>query len=273
MRIAIISIDPSFGSCPGLYKALRIDNEVQCFFEQKDEKGFSDFLLYEIGINNHEKYQFDHYFVVGAGAFCKVSLPRSKTTVVLTDTYFLKNHKTIDLSGVRILCMPDLIQYCKRYDKLYYPPFEWDEDIIKNEELTIAHSPYSEAKRVQKGTAIIEEVVEDLDIIMGVSWVESIRRKSMAHVFIDQVAEREYGYIGTASKSGQEAMAVGCFTLTSGIPVEGEIPPAPAIWVDKYNLDDKLLYYLVHGYDDQVKDQKEWADTYLNYEFQSGYLL
>lgn len=266
--ISIISIDPSFGNCVGLYKALSLVDEVSTVFKQKDPKGFHKELPCVYGFD--KIMESDHYFVVGAGAYVRLKLPKRKTTVILTDSYYLNNHKNIDLSGVRILCMPGLAKY-GRYNKLYYMPFEYNEGIVKNNEFTIAHSPYSDIKKRQKGTEIITDVCNgyDLDIIADETWEDSIIRKSKAHIFIDQITERENGYIGELSKSGIEGMAVGCYTITSGIPVDGVIPAPPVVWADR-----NTLRRAIEGYDSDIADsQKQWVDTYLNYEFQSKYLL
>lgn len=268
MEIALISIDPSFGNCAGLYNALSIKHNVSCYFKQIDPKGFHELIPYKLGFNMPE---YDHYVVVSSDAYVRLNTPKNKTTVILTDSYFLKNHKTIDLKGVRVLCMPDLAQYCD-YDKLYYMPFQWDLPVVKHDVFTIAHSPYDETKMALKGTEIIESV-GDIDVIMGLSWMESIQRKSRAHMFIDQISERESRYKGGIGKSGLEAMAVGCLTFTSGVPVEGEIPAPPVIWVDRYTLAHKLVKHISNGFEKKAKEQKLWADTYLNYNFQSNYLL
>lgn len=265
MRVALISIDPSFGNCVGIYKALSLKHDVTCFFKQEDPKGFHTMLPWIKMMSGFNDANFDHYFVVSSDAYCRANTPPRKTTVVLTDSHFLKNHKTIDLSHTRVLCMADLVPYCKQYDKLFYHPFEWDEPYVKNKELTIAHSPYSKTKRVQKGTDFILSVVPDVDVIMGVSWVESIRRKSKAHIFIDQV--ERVGYPGGIGKSGIEAMAVGCMTLTSGVSIDGEIPAPPVIRVSRGNLREKLQDI------EYSTEQQIWVEDYLNYKYQSTYLL
>ncbi len=269
MRVALISIDPSFGNCVGIYESLVLNHEVTCFFEQEDCKEFHYMIPWIEGMKRHREQHFDHYFVVSSDAYCQAKTPPRKTTVVLTDSYFLMNHKTIDLSHARVLCMPDLTFYCKRYDKLFYHPFEWYEPVVKNDELTIAHSPYSKLKCIEKGTDFILSVIPDIDIITGLTWVESIRRKSKAHIFIEQVAEREHDYKGTLGKSGVEAMAVGCVTVTSGIPVDGEIPIPPVVRVNRQNFADKIKN--IQYSDDDT--QRLWVETYLNYQFQSTYLL
>jgi hypothetical protein len=267
MRVALISIDPSFGNCVGIYESLRLKHDVMCFFIQEDPKEFHTMMPCIFGMSHYKRFDFDHYFVVSSDAYVQAKTPPRKTTVVLTDSYFLKNHKTISLKHVRVLCMPDLTEYCRKYDKLFYHPFEWHEPVIKNEELTIAHSPYSRVKQIEKGTEFILSVVPDIDVITGLTWVESIRRKSRAHIFIEQVAERVNGYLGTLGKSGIEAMAVGCFTITSGYPVRGEIPMPPVMRVNRQNMARKLREI---EYSDE---QQRWVETYLNYEYQSTYLL
>lgn len=277
--IALISIDPSFGNCVGLYKALSLRDDVCAVFEQKDEKGFHEKIPCTFGFKNIPPA--DKYVVVSSGAFLRAFTPKEKTSVILTDSYYLNHHKEFDylLKGYSVFCMADLSKYCKVDHKLYYPPFEYDGKIVKNKELTIAHSPYNKIKREQKGTERIEDAVKDmdlnLDIIVDSSWDESILRKSKAHMFIDQIAMREYGYIGGMAKSGLEAITVSCLTFTSGEPVDGDIPAPPVEWIDNRTIINRLKSYIDNDsrIDARVKEQSDWSKEYLSYEFQSKYLV
>lgn len=273
--IALISIDPSFGNCPGIYKALSKIDDVEAVFMQLDPKGFHEQIPHKIGFEHIPRV--DHYYIVSSDAFMRLNLPRHKTTVILTDSYYLLNHKAINshLEGCRVFAMADLAKYC-RYDKIYYPPFEYEGEVVKNETLTIAHSPYSMTKQKEKGTDIIVEACNGyaLDIIMDATWEESIERKSKAHIFIDQVSEREFGYNGVLAKSGIEAMAVGCLTMTSGDAISGKIPKPPIVSINKSNINTKINSYIYRESrrESVSRVQTEWVKEYLNYTFQSQYL-
>jgi len=279
--IALISIDPSFGNCVGIYKALSLRDKVVAVFKQKDEKGFHRQIPYVLGFENIPKA--DHYFVVSADAYVKIKDRLSKdVTVILTDTYFLKHSKEIDLSGCRVFCMPDLVHLCECDYTIYYHPYEHSGEIKKSDKLTVAHSPYSRLKRITKGTIHIVDAIEDLskevdfyyDVICDASWSESIERKSKSHIFIDQLADVS-NYDGTLAKSGIEAMAAECFTMTSGVGVTCDIPEPPFERIDYDNIYDKMLYFLRNNEEREhrAREQKQWVDKYLNYKYQSEYLL
>ena len=265
--IALISIDPSFGNCVGIYKSLLLYDEVTAIFRQKDPKGFHKHIPHMIGYENIPKA--DQYIIVSSHAYTEVKDKVSgDVRVIVTDSFFMKND--VDLSGVMVYCMPDLIHYCGYPYKPYYPPFEYPGPIIKNSIITVAHSPYSKGKASRKGTKHIIEAVKrlgvNMDLIVGVSWEESIKRKSKAHIFIDQIPDH---YIGGLGKSGVEAMAVGCLTMTSGVEDD-----CPVIRVTKDTLYDTLLLYITHPMQRDVMSYRQtmWVEKYLNYEYQGRYL-
>ena len=283
--IALISKDASFGNCVGLYRALSRKDDVTAVFKEKDEKGFCRKIPYQIGYHNIPR-NADEYIVVSGEAFIDTETVIPKNSrVILTDSYYLNNYERVNttLNGHIVYCMADLQKYMDKESRVYYPPFEYNEEPVKNENLTITHSPYSDHKRVLKGTEHIEDALEDLslvaefdvDIIEGKKWVEAIQRKSKAHLFVEQLADRGNGYNGTLAKSGIEAMAVGCMTFTSGYNYHNGIPMPPVEWIDFDTIYDKLLYYInnTDKREERIVEQKQWVKEYLNYEFQSEYLL
>jgi len=274
----LISIDPSFGNCVGLYKTLSLNDDVVAVFRQRDPKGFSDKIPCVYGFDNIPNA--DRYYIVSSDAFTSTNTPKKKTTVILTDSYYLQYHKKINqiLDGYRVFCMPDLSKYCTVEHKLYYPSFEYGGKIEKNDSLTLAHSPYSREKCGQKGTQKIEDAIEGLDIkldvITGMSWEKAIDRKSHAHMFVDQIADRLFNYSGGLGKSGVEAMALKCLTFTSGGPIDGDIPAPPVEWIDKNTIAKRIKYYIDNDSRmiDKTQDQFDWYKEYLNYKFQASYL-
>ena len=90
--------------------------------------------------------------------------------------------------------MPDMAPYIKdefNY-KIYYQciPLKKNDPIEKLDILTVAHSPGLKKENDHKGTSVIQKVCNNLglnlDVISGVSWEESVKRKQKAHIFIDQ---------------------------------------------------------------------------------------
>ncbi len=283
--IALISKDPSFGNCVGLYHALSLKDDVQAVFKEKDEKGFYKEIPYYIGYHKIPR-DADQYVIVSAEAFMDTRDIIEEAMVILTDSYYLKHYELVNenLNGHVVYCMPDLMKYTDRECRTYYPPYEYDGEIVKNDKLTIAHSPYSDHKKILKGTQHIHDAFEDIshdvdfeyDIIMNAKWDESIKRKAKAHIFIDQLTDRGNGYNGALAKSGIEAMATECMTFTSGDNKHNkQIPLPPVEWIDFDNICDKLLFYINNDAkrEERIIEQKQWVDEYLNYQFQSDYLL
>jgi len=104
-------------------------------------------------------------------------------------------------------------------DFLYFPydkPLEFSLSEEKNE-FIISHSP---TNRKAKGTDRILEVLDQLsseftfriDLIEGVSFQESLRRKAQSSLFIDQIGELGYGV------SSLEALSLGVPTAVELLP-------------------------------------------------------
>lgn len=292
--VAIVSTDPSYGNCVGLYHSLKIRDQVNSYFYLRDEKEMYKYIPHRLGLNNINP-NAKAYFIVGAPVLVRLykkdfypfnGFRRKRVKVILTDSYYRKYYKDINplLRHAKVFCMPDLAHLCDKEYKYYYHPYEHNGQIVKNERLTIAHSPFSVAKMKVKGTweimcaicAIRKDYDMQFDLIRGVPWKESIQRKSKAHIFIDQVVDSQGdSYLGGPGKSGIEAMAAGCFTMSSGTYKDGEIPAPPVEGITADNLESKLRYYIEHPEEREQKaaKQKQWVETYLNYEYQSKYLM
>lgn len=102
---------------------------------------------------------------------------------------------------------------------LYFPydlQFEFQQE-TETKEFIISHSP---TNRKAKGTDTILEVLDQLkneftftiDLIEGVSYEESIRRKARSSLFIDQIGELGYGV------SSLEALSLGVPTAVELMP-------------------------------------------------------
>jgi len=290
----LIAHNPSYGNCIGIEKSLSLKGEVQSFFKRKDKKGMFDKSKHKKGYHQAACFSSKKTYIVGSVALLSLyskyaTLFHGKTevTVILTDTFYIQNKKQINkiIKNMTIFCMSDLSPFCKHPHKLFYHPMELPLPKKKNDRLTICHSPFSESKRNTKGTAVIEEVIEKIqlgwnvayDCIEGESWETSIKRKGKAHFFIDQVITKdEYGWAGGLGKSGIEAMLLKCLTFTSGEQhlSNDQIPECPVVWVTPETLEETLRYYIADDEKrrDKIEEQYIWAKTYLNYEFQSEYL-
>lgn len=294
--IALISTDPTFGNCVGIYKAISKNNEVKAFFRYKDRKGVYMHIPCRTGFPKKYKFRkYSRYIIVSSSMLeylnqndpdLFIKRRRGKITVILTDSHYRMYHERINpiLEGLKVFCMPDQSIFCNVPYKYFYHPYEHEGLIKKNKQLTISHSPFSSNKLSQKGTHDIMCAVHNIqndhdihfDLIMKNFWTTAIQRRSRSHIFIDKILpDQPDGYDGGLGKSGVEAMAAGCLTLTSGKFTDAEIPAPPVITVTPDDFEEKLRYYIIHDAERQemAARQKEWVETYLNYEYQSKYLL
>ena len=200
MKIALISADPSFGNAPGIFQALSTCAEVIPVFRCKDSKQMWKQIpdaLYEY---ENIPEDVDQYVIVAAQSYVEVweLLFDKPIRVILTDSYYLKNYKKLngELRQHIVYCMPCLKRYYGQA-RSFYHPFEWEEQIIKNDVLTISHSPSNAPKRGIKGTAFIDDVIKEIkediriqyDLITDEPWLISVQKKSCSHIFIDQVVD------------------------------------------------------------------------------------
>lgn len=292
MRIALMAEDPSFGNCVGIYNALSLKNRVEAIFRYvgKPEKKMCDHLPHTINPEYMPNKNVDRYVIVAAECFIRLGtkhpnmLPwtgNDRVLVILTDSISRNRMDQIqnEVENYKVLTMADLAPYYNPID-IFYHPFEYYGKIRKSKDIMVSHSPFDDSKEKIKGTGFIEEAVKELgvnlDIIKGVTWEESIARKSHAHIFVDQIVPRdENKWHGGLGKSGIEAMATGCLTITSG-KVEAEqssIPAPPVVHATKNTLQDILQYYIDHEKEreERAQKQKQWVDKYLNYEYQSEF--
>lgn len=261
--------------------------------------GDLDFTLGKRAIAYHgQQVDCDHLLVVGVTALKKsAKVIRSgkykSVAVVFSDTRcctdylwwnrFVKDH------GIPVYAMPDLAQYCiVPYTPCYQTMTLPDVPIVKNQRLTIAHSP--NAKGIYKGTPAIRRVLKklrrsyDFDYveIIGKTWQESVRIKAGAHIFIDQltygnpeIPQKRFGgripYHGALGKSGLEGMLLGCCTITGAREVKTEpwFPTPPALWTSKKYFENTLELVITgevfrNGY---ITQQREWAQKYTSPEF------
>ena len=160
-------------------------------------------------------------------------------------------------------------------------------------EIVLAHSPgckFDSSDDV-KGTAFIKRCFENLvkkytnlsyKIIHGVPHEDSIKIKHSCDIFVDQIIDESLyniqpPYLGGQGKSGIEAMAVGCLTLTSYRNLNSEpfFENTPIIKVGKNNLEKIIEKFILDKELRQrmAQKQKEWVKNYLSEEFFASYIL
>jgi len=107
----------------------------------------------------------------------------------------------------------------------YFQPVETVE-VEKSKTILLSHSPGLKIDEDVKGTAIIRDIFKRIckeysnvkyEILSGLSYKECIVAKAKAHIFVDQfIPNYTSQWSGGLGKSGLEAMAAGCATITTG---------------------------------------------------------
>lgn len=283
MRVAIAAVHAEYGNSPGVYKALKTQvKDVRCFFKITDRKGFAGELTSERFAQLRRK-KFDEMIIIGGGAFELLSnrnYIKNNARIILTDSYYLKYRHRLNvmLKKHKVYIMPDIRHFYPGQARLFYPPFEMDREVEKNETLTVSHSPANFKKMYQKGTNTVRYVVErvrkkvnfDFKLITDVDRNEALTERAKSHVFIDQYLNGKY--LGGIGKSGIEGMASECVVLSSGNPVgDNDIPAAPYVSVNS-NFEEKLYECLVGEREKQIQKQNDWL-KYVSYKFVGKHLL
>ncbi|OQX94953.1 hypothetical protein B6I21_07975 [candidate division KSB1 bacterium 4572_119] len=128
----------------------------------------------------------------------------------------------------------------------------------------IGHAP---TNRAAKGSDFIIPVVKKLEreypvklrLIENLPYEEALKRKSLCHIFIDQIGDLGYGI------NGLESLAMGiptCSCLAAGF--DEEYPDNPFIVIDKNNLESRLIH-LIQDRGLRMKkglEGREWVRKY-----------
>ena len=98
-----------------------------------------------------------------------------------------------------------------------------------------------------------------LRLIENLPYEEALKRKSLCHIFIDQIGDLGYGI------NGLESLAMGiptCSCLAAGF--DEEYPDNPFIVIDKNNLESRLIH-LIQDRGLRMKkglEGREWVRKY-----------
>lgn len=252
----------------------------------------------------------DHLIFVGAASynrFWENLAPKAKSwksaAVILTDSGYYRlapwYNESFKRRSVTVYAMPDLFVHAKEVGAIpFYPPVDASGiQASKAEGVRLGHATRSPGK---KGSDFIRRVFSQImslnknvhsDIIQGLTWEENLRRKAKCHIFVDQLIKdnpdvsqaRWVGkssdnkptgnrkYYGGLGKSGLEAMALKCLTLTSGNEWDTSpyFPPPPVVWVSWRNLKDTLKNLIRDTQERKriTSEQFAWVNQYASLSF------
>ena len=269
MKVCIISKDATYGNCAILAKGLSEFAKTVLVLGYKDKKNM--YLQYKSRIGYRKIPKADRYIIVGAITLDELKdrdIKVRRDVVIFTDTRYLRNPMRYNLMArhSRVFAMPDLIKYREGLPtEVYYQPFDIDIPIIKNQEVTVCHSPYHVSKLNAKGSLFISDIVNMFPVrysyIMERSWMDTIEEKSKAHIFIDQMGDNP-----GIGKSGLEAMLLDCLVISSGDLDFGDIPKPPVVLIKREELYDTLKHFIYNAgaRNELILEQKAWAKKYLN---------
>lgn len=219
-----------------------------------------------------------------------LSLYRDKEiTVIISDTEFVRKSKKINTfllnnKYIKVLIMPDLIQYMDKRikHKPYYQhiPIPDDISIVKNENVTISHSPGFKYKLDLKGSSFIEKELKNLHLVVirNKEWKDCIELKAKSHIFVDQMIDKtKDGYRGGVGKSGLEAMLVKNLLITSSdkLITEPFFENPPVIYSRPNTFKNAIMYYVnnLDVVDDISEKQYKWAKKHTSIEFVKNNIL
>jgi hypothetical protein len=284
--ICIVCINPAFANAATLQKAL----DCKIVAEKPEPKGFHKICTKPVG-NIANIPEAKHYIFAGSGILLRIDASKLKgrKSVIISDSHYLEYtdeiDKIIEDNDMEVSCMIDLWDVCKHEKRAYFQPFEqFDVDNTKSDTLTVCHSPSVKVKTNQKGSAQIESVVKDIqsenrvgDIeyvcITNETWSGTIKRKASAQIFVDQLVMKNHydskGYRGGIGKSGLEGMLLKCLTISSGNPIETDVPAPPYVVANSSGeLYMKMCYYLEspNVRSRMIERQYEWAKKYTSLE-------
>jgi hypothetical protein len=256
----LVAYDATFSGAAVLQQALNCPIATM----HVDPKGMhKELSMQSVGLN--EIPPAKHYIFCGSGILLEVDLEQlpGNKSVLITDSHYLRNTASIDQVilqyNIAAHVQEDLWHFCNILGKkIYIHPLQSLPTVNnKSARITIGHSPGPKVKTNVKGTRQITEVVNqvsksyDIDYmcLTDYSWTECLRKKSLCHFFVDQLAPGNHPgaveYKGGIGKSGYEAMALQCLTFSSGEkPIPGQLRCPYVRCNTQDELYASLTYYL-----------------------------
>lgn len=218
---------------------------------------------------------------------------RQSVAIMVTDSFLLSNTAKINalynrFRGAHFFVMPDLIPFVERSGVHPFFPGtatpQQGERTARDGPLRIGHSPSSQSRFDQKGTAFIQEVLGkhkvEMDLITGLEYSDALARKAQLDLFIDQISYPKFegvDWCGGLGKSGLEAMAMGVAVVTSGnlADTAPEIPAPPVVMTDRARFEADMLELLADPARVAAlgRDGKDWFERYASPTAQLRFIL
>lgn len=204
-----------------------------------------------------------------------------RTALLVSDSVYLDdveqwNARFDELRGLHLFAMPDKIPFVQTAQPV--TPFWAVVDCSgitprdRGDEIRVGHSPSKGARRLVKGSELIEQVCARngiaLEVLTELPYKESLARKAELSVFIDQVPDRVFqgrDWCGGVGKSGLEALALGCAVIAGGqvVSTEPYIADPPVLWTDRERFERDLLALLAEP--QRIRDlgerSRRWSAT------------
>ena len=287
--VCIVSKDATYGNCAGLAKAIG----AKLTLSHPDKK---DMYKQHPAVFGYKKLpeKMDTLIIVGAISFDEMLtqipakirriLKSTRVKIILTDSFYLNRadqlNKVYDHLGIDVYCMPQLLYLRHKPTKPYYQPFDLaDYPIVKNDELTVCHTPFHRSKLKLKGSDYIKEVVSEFpvrfEMVMNKTWHETLEIRAASHITIDAIIDMGQWYNGVG-KSGLEALWLGSAVITSGKAIKTDYfndPPVLYTTVKDFRNDLSSLVYDEGLRHSQIEAQRDWAKKYTSYEFVSKHVM
>lgn len=300
----ILVEDCSYFASPFLSKLLNVDlyvlnNTYNNFFNNLDKA-----LPIKVDSSLKKLPKYGNITVIAYKAL-KIIEPfidkYDNVNIILCDTESCVNHTYWNNlvkknNHIKLFLMPDLYRYSNvDFNPIYqYIDLSYFKDIQKYDKLTISHSPRTLKKQEAKGTNLIINTINELQLsydfdfklISGVNYIEANTIKSKSHIFIDQIImnnkqinQNRFGnqiiYNGGLGKSGLEAMLLNNIVIVGGEYYATKHYDKPEItWVNSDNFKTNLIYLLnnIELFNDKLNKQNNWLNKFYNKDFYVNYL-
>jgi len=210
-----------------------------------------DFILKKIDFLNFDLYQLDG----GLGFYRDSRLIKKlhsmgKMIVVCYTGSDLRTRGVIpEIESISDLIVTVEFDHLKFHNNIRYVPFPFDFSVLPDKKerddkkIIIGHAP---TNREAKGSDVIIHALEklktrykniEINLIEGMPYKKALERKSMCHIFIDQIGNLGYGI------NSIESLAMGIVTCSGLAPGFKEaFPDHPFVEIDAENVEEKIEY-------------------------------